>query len=578
MKILFLLPMLLCVQSTIFARESITVFYDDAWPKPWLWTGTHMVGAGYGYFVSSPDGLNWEAHTVPELDLTPYEINLEWDGVNNRFIAFIDGIVLTSSDGLDWSPLTSTNLQRIYHDKHGNWFGRLGFYLYCSQNLVDWSFCNGSSDPIEVNNVGPYIFFRETYDLFGQTWTTGSYWHRDKGWRTAFRDLWMLNYRIASVNDDILIQAIENSLPASMYLNDEEPYEFPYFGLRSTTKFYLAGEDRHVSFDGREWSTGFEFPDFQTIMPGYVFDRDIENETITRHEDGLVVIFNEPNDQQVDLGHPFQLEIDARATDQISYQWYKDSEIIAGATSSIYSVAQAGVEDAGTYSCLVSIDAQSVMSESILVTVNCALRVDPVMSEIPFCYGDNLVLAVDAIGDSPFTYAWFRASKPMGDQPFLALTGGVETVGSYYCDVTDRHGCVVRSQPIQVYPTPDGAPGTMFFPVYELQGDEPVSFSLQSYCFQQPNTALVTPFGTFEDMGAVTLPFLEESTPLTARFYDQGVLQEEIRGGVFLDCWQGAHDFVPAWGQGGMMPWAAGTTDLRDYVAFMNQYCSSSSM
>jgi len=76
----------------------------------------------------------------------------------------------------------------------------------------------------------------------------------------------------------------------------------------------------------------------------------------------------------------------------LTYQWYKDSAAISGATSATYTISSTSSTDAGTYYVVVSNSAGSVTSSSATLTVNTATAADCSTGT----YTENVVCSVDA--------------------------------------------------------------------------------------------------------------------------------------------------------------------------------------
>lgn len=88
---------------------------------------------------------------------------------------------------------------------------------------------------------------------------------------------------------------------------------------------------------------------------------------VTVNVDPLPRITSQTNIQQIMIGEKIHLRITAINAD--SYQWYKNNQIIPGATESEYIVENAQVEDGGDYRCLLKNKCGDVNSIVIKVTV-----------------------------------------------------------------------------------------------------------------------------------------------------------------------------------------------------------------
>lgn len=79
----------------------------------------------------------------------------------------------------------------------------------------------------------------------------------------------------------------------------------------------------------------------------------------------------QPTSQAVTVGSAASFSVAASGT-SLTYQWYKDSTAISGATSTTYSIASTISTDAGTYYAIVKNSGGSVQSSSVTLTVNSA--------------------------------------------------------------------------------------------------------------------------------------------------------------------------------------------------------------
>lgn len=116
--------------------------------------------------------------------------------------------------------------------------------------------------------------------------------------------------------------------------------------------------------------------------------------------------------QSVCVGAAINLSVTATGTPTPTYQWSKDANPIAGATSSTYAIPSAVVGDAGLYSVAIS-NSCGTVSSSANVVVNSApvITVDPLGSTV--CAGVNASFSVTATG-SGLTYQWRKGGVNIG--------------------------------------------------------------------------------------------------------------------------------------------------------------------
>ncbi|AGH95509.1 S8 family serine peptidase [Pseudobdellovibrio exovorus] len=83
-------------------------------------------------------------------------------------------------------------------------------------------------------------------------------------------------------------------------------------------------------------------------------------------------ITQQPVDRQLLIGENIELNIEATSNNTISYQWYRNNQLILGATSKNYKISGANENSSGAYHVIASTSSDSVKSQTIAVKV--ALR------------------------------------------------------------------------------------------------------------------------------------------------------------------------------------------------------------
>ena len=156
-------------------------------------------------------------------------------------------------------------------------------------------------------------------------------------------------------------------------------------------------------------------------------------------------ITQEPADQQIVNKTEFvSFSITATGTAPLSYQWFKDSVEINGATSNIYNLTSAILSDAGVYYCIVTNDIDIATSENSVLIVNEVA----VVPTITISTVDPNVLETEIInfsssvtGTEPITYQWYKnneeilnAISPTYTTPSLSLE---DDSAVYYCKASN---------------------------------------------------------------------------------------------------------------------------------------------
>jgi gliding motility-associated-like protein len=95
-----------------------------------------------------------------------------------------------------------------------------------------------------------------------------------------------------------------------------------------------------------------------------------------------IAFTSQPADQSVEVGEPASFSVTASG-DNITYQWQKDLRNLEGETSAELVVAAIGLESEGNYSCTISNDCGSLVSEVAILTV-----LEPVVGQ----NGDEIIV------------------------------------------------------------------------------------------------------------------------------------------------------------------------------------------
>jgi hypothetical protein len=177
------------------------------------------------------------------------------------------------------------------------------------------------------------------------------------------------------------------------------------------------------------------------------------------------VISTNPIVQQTILaGSSVSFSVTASGTPQPTYQWRKNSVDIPGATSSTLSIASAQTADSGTYTCVVTNVAGTVVSDPATLIVNPPLApqltLDGLYESAP---GASLtVSAIPSAGyPTTFTYQWYFNGFLIpanfgGTASGYTIAGDPANNGTWRVVVTNSVGSSEKTFVYQVFTDTDG--------------------------------------------------------------------------------------------------------------------------
>jgi|GEM_PF-1216413 len=155
-----------------------------------------------------------------------------------------------------------------------------------------------------------------------------------------------------------------------------------------------------------------------TAQNGYseaLFAINTENQAQAQaFENKQLMIIQQPNSLTVNEENSFSLHVQAGGDGSISYQWKKNNQDIVGANSATYSVANANLSDAGSYSVIVSNNGESLTSLHALITVTQVIKPISIIDQprsLSLTVGDPIHLSVGISGDGPYDYQWKKDNQ-----------------------------------------------------------------------------------------------------------------------------------------------------------------------
>ena len=227
-----------------------------------------------------------------------------------------------------------------------------------------------------------------------------------------------------------------------------------------------------------------------------------------------VAITQQPQPAEPCLGDDIELILSADGTGPLTYQWRKDGEAIAGATTASLSLTGLTAAAAGSYDCRVTNICGSVLSDPVDLALGDAPAIDGQPGDAWACPDEVVTLSVQAVGSEPFTYQWRRDGVEIAGatEPELSVTA-VEDV-TYDCLVSNHCGSVITRQaqlvvgdPVDIGVHPQAAltcPEETAAFVVSASGSPPLSYQWRrdGIPIDGENTPeLIVPMVTLDDAG-----------------------------------------------------------------------------
>ena len=126
-------------------------------------------------------------------------------------------------------------------------------------------------------------------------------------------------------------------------------------------------------------------------------------------------ITTQPSSQTVTSGSAATFSVTATGDGTLSYQWYKDSSAISGATSASYTISSTSSSDAGSYYVVVTNSGGSTTSSTATLTVSTSTGTTTTSASCDTTYVDSVLSAVSAfetaLGTSLTASASYSASS-----------------------------------------------------------------------------------------------------------------------------------------------------------------------
>ena len=154
-------------------------------------------------------------------------------------------------------------------------------------------------------------------------------------------------------------------------------------------------------------------------------------------------ITQQPQSQTVVKTQTASFSVTATGTGTLGYQWYFNSGIIAGATTTTYTKSNIQTTDAGSYSVTVTNSGGSTPSVNAILTVTVPPSITTGPQSQTVSAGNSASFSVAATGTTPFSYQWFFGASAISGattSTYTITNAQAANVGSYSVVVTNVAG------------------------------------------------------------------------------------------------------------------------------------------
>ena len=160
-------------------------------------------------------------------------------------------------------------------------------------------------------------------------------------------------------------------------------------------------------------------------------------------------ISGQPASQSIVVGQNATFNVIATGSTPLNYFWRKGAVVITNSTVPSFTIANAQLTDAGTYSVIVSNSLGTATSSNATLTVNSVITAPAITtqpaSQLVF-QGQNALLSVAASGTGPLGYQWRRNGTRLTDTTHLVGTqSNLFTIVNALTNDSGRYSVVITN-------------------------------------------------------------------------------------------------------------------------------------
>lgn len=212
----------------------------------------------------------------------------------------------------------------------------------------------------------------------------------------------------------------------------------------------LAQGDKFTILSAGAYAGSFTSPALPTLSPGLAWDTSRLTVDGSIQVIGLPTITNQPQSLVVNAGNPASFTVGATGSPTLAYQWRKDGVNIGSATTTTYAISSATINDAASYTVVVTNSYGSTTSAVATLTVNVltapSITVQP--QSVTTYVNSNAAFSVTAGGSPAPGYQWrFNGTNLASAIATTYVVAAAQTTneGGYTVVVTNSAGAITSS-------------------------------------------------------------------------------------------------------------------------------------
>lgn len=158
------------------------------------------------------------------------------------------------------------------------------------------------------------------------------------------------------------------------------------------------------------------------------------------------VIQSQPQSATLCEGGVINLNVEYLGSRPATVKWYREGAQIA--TTNNYQVNYATTANNGQYYCKISNACGEVQSNTVTISVKALPRVTQVFTNQSVCLGSTFSITVEAQGEPPLSYLWYRNASPISSQTqstLLIVNAQPNNEGVYNCKISNSCGYITTS-------------------------------------------------------------------------------------------------------------------------------------